>query len=92
MKKKIPDFKSDKEIAEFWGNHSITDFEEELEIVKNPIFIRPKRQTITIRMDKKYLDIVKAISSKKGIGHSALIRMWIMEKINQARTIDISRS
>jgi len=80
---KIPNFKSDEEAAKFWDTHSLTDFEEELEEAKDVIFVRPQRQTVSIRLDRKYIRILKSLATKRGIGYSPLIRMWIIEKINQ---------
>lgn len=41
---KIPKFKSDKEAAEFWETHSLDDFDDDLEIVKNVRFVRSKKK------------------------------------------------
>jgi len=35
---KIPKIHSIEELAEFWDEHDITDFEDELEEVKEPVF------------------------------------------------------
>ena len=86
MAKKIPEFTSDKEAADFWATHSLADFEQDLEEAKDILFVRPKKQTITIRMDKKYIDAIRAIASKKGIGHSPLMRMWIIERLDQEKS------
>ena len=37
----IPEFKTLEEMAEFWNNHDLTDFENEMEEVKEPIFVKP---------------------------------------------------
>jgi len=37
----IPEFKTLKEMSEFWDNHDLTDFENEMEEVKDPIFAQP---------------------------------------------------
>ena len=38
--KKIPQFDSIQEMAHFWDTHDLTDFEDELEEVNEPIFVR----------------------------------------------------
>ncbi len=37
----IPEFKTLEEMAEFWDSHDLTDFENEMEEVKEPIFAQP---------------------------------------------------
>lgn len=77
---KIPKFKSDEEAAEFWNNHSLADYEEELEPADDVVFVRPERQVISLRLDKKIVRTLKAYAMKKGIGYSPLLRMWILER------------
>jgi predicted DNA binding CopG/RHH family protein len=83
VKPRIPEFKSDKEIADFWDSHSISDFDHELEEAKDIIFVRPQRQSISIRLDKKYVQVLKALASEHGIGYSSLLRMWLIERIKR---------
>lgn len=80
---KIPQFKSDEETAEFWNTHSLVDFEDELEEAKEVVFVRPQRQIVSIRLDRKYVEILKSLATEKGIGYSPLVRMWIVERIKQ---------
>jgi len=39
-KSKLPKTDSIQELADFWGSHELTDFEEELEEVAEPVFVR----------------------------------------------------
>jgi hypothetical protein len=39
-KSKLPKTDSIQELAEFWDTHDLTDFEEELEEVVEPVFVR----------------------------------------------------
>ena len=79
---KIPKFKSDKEAAHFWDTHSLTDFEEDLRPA-NIVFVRPERQVVSLRLDRKIVKSLKAYGAKKGLGYSSLLRMWILEKFHQ---------
>lgn len=80
---KIPKFKTDKEIAEFWDTHSLADFEDELEIATDVVFVKPERQVISLRLDRKIVKALKSLAAKKGIGYSPLLRMWILERFYQ---------
>ena len=77
---KIPKFKSDKEAAQFWDTHSLTDFEEDLRPAKDVVFVKPELQVISLRLDRKVVQSLKAYGAKKGLGYSSLLRMWILEK------------
>ena len=80
---KIPEFASDKEAAEFWDTHDLTNLEDELELAKDVVFVKPETQTISIRMDRQLVERLKAIATYKGMGYSPLIRMWITERLRQ---------
>jgi hypothetical protein len=40
MNKKLPETDSIEELAEFWDTHDLTDFEDQLEQVTEPVFQR----------------------------------------------------
>lgn len=77
---KIPKFKSDKEAREFWDTHSLADFEEDLRPAKDVVFVKPERQIVSLRLDRRIINALKSFAAKKGIGYSPLIRMWILER------------
>lgn len=77
---KIPKFKSDKEAREFWDTHSLADFEKDLRPAKGVVFVKPEKQIVSLRLDRKIINALKSFAAKKGIGYSPLLRMWILEK------------
>ena len=77
---KIPKFKTDKEAAKFWDTHSLVDFEKDLQPAQNIVFVKPERQVISLRLDRKIVKALKSLAAKKGIGYSPLLRMWILER------------
>jgi len=80
---KIPKFKSDQEAAQFWDTHSLIEFEDDLELVKEKVFVKPEKQVMTIRVDKKLANAMKAIAREKGINYSTLARMWLIERVKK---------
>ncbi len=80
---RIPRFKSDKEAAEFWDTHSLADFESELHPAKGIVFIKPDRQIVSLRLDRNLVTTLKHFAHQKGIGYSALLRMWVLERLSQ---------
>jgi predicted DNA binding CopG/RHH family protein len=80
---KIPRFKSDQEAAQFWDTHSLTEFEDDLELVREKVFVKREKQVMTIRVDKKLVNAMKAIAREKGINYSTLARMWLIERLKK---------
>jgi len=80
---KIPKFKSDQEAAQFWDTHSLIEFEDDLELVKEKVFVKPEKQVMTIRVDKKLANALKIIAGEKGINYSTLARMWLIERLKK---------
>ena len=80
---RIPRFRSDREAAEFWDTHSLADFEKELRPAKEVVFVKPDRQVVSLRLDRKLVSALKRYAQHKGIGYSALLRMWLIERLDQ---------
>ena len=72
-----------KQLADFWDTHDLSDFEDQLEEVTEPLFER-RRETILVPFDLKEVEAVKRIAKSQGIGDAALIRGWVVEKLQLA--------
>ena len=79
---KIPKFKNDEEIREFWDKHSLSDFEEDLKPA-SITFQKPRKEVITLRLERSFIIPLKAIAKRIGIGYSSLARIWVMERIKK---------
>jgi len=77
--KKIPQTDSIQELAHFWDTHDLTDFEDELEEMTQPVFTR--EALIKIRLPQNEFEIIKEIAKSRGVGYNALIRQWVTEKV-----------
>ena len=77
----IPQTDSIEELARFWDTHDITDFEDNLEEVTEPVFVRAPEATVTIRFPKQEMETIKRLAQARGIGHRTLIRLWVLEKL-----------
>ena len=78
---KIPQTDSIEELANFWDTHDLTEFETELEEVKDPVF---ERETlISIPLQPQEIKIVKEMAKVQGIDYPDLIRQWVLEKVSQ---------
>ncbi len=81
-KERLPDIDSINELARFWDHHDITDFEDELEEISEPIFRRGKNVEIHLEPDE--MESLEKFARKKGVKDAELIREWILEKLRAA--------
>lgn len=79
---KIPQTDSIQEIAQFWDNHDLTDFEDQLEEVPEPVF-RPKT-AVQIYLQPTEIEAVKQTAKSRGISYTDLIREWVLERVHTA--------
>jgi predicted DNA binding CopG/RHH family protein len=79
---KIPQTDSIQELAQFWDAHDLTDFEDQLEEVTEPIF---ERETVLqIHLPAQEASTVKEIAKAKGVAYTDLLREWVLEKIHRS--------
>ncbi len=87
VKSRIPIFKNRQELAKFWDTHEVSDYLDELEPVEltfNPA--QPKQETIVVRLHTGIKNTLEKIAQQKGLTISSLARMWLMEKLQTARS------
>lgn len=78
MKDTLPQTDSIQELAQFWDTHDITDFEDELEEVRQPVFERAK--VVQIHLSNDEAKAVEAMAQLRGIDPADLIHEWVAEK------------
>lgn len=82
--KKVPEFKTDLEEAEFWDTHSLTDY---YDFSKGKLggFIldedAKKDMSFTIRLLPDMGKRLKKVANDLGLSASSLARMWLIEKL-----------
>jgi hypothetical protein len=76
--KHLPKTDSIQELAQFWDTHDLTDFEDELEEVTEPVFV----PATVIPLSLEEAAAVRRIAEGKGIADAELIRGWVREKIH----------
>ena len=75
----LPKTDSIQELAQFWDKHDLTDFENELEEVTEPIF--ESTTVIPLDLDSEEAEAVRRIAEARGMADVELIRGWVREKI-----------
>jgi predicted DNA binding CopG/RHH family protein len=79
--KQIPQIDSIEALAQFWDAHDLTDYEDELQEIAEPVFERANEATIRIRLQRRDLEAVKRLARARGVGQAALIQSWVVEKV-----------
>ena len=78
---KIPDTDSIRELADFWDTHDVTDFDDQLEEVAEPVFMRA-RSGVTVPLSGEELTVIRKIAASRGVDEAALIHEWVQEKLH----------
>ena len=79
MTPSVPETDSIQELAQFWDTHDLTDFDDELEEVTEPVFEREK--VVKVRLAPDEMQSVNEMASSKGVASADLIKEWVLEKI-----------
>lgn len=79
MMPKIPTTDSIQELATFWQRHDVTDFEDDLEEVHQPVFQRAYVVGVPLSGDEH--QAVRDAAASRGLDEAALIREWVKERL-----------
>ena len=82
---KVPKFKSLKEERKFWETHDSTAYHDDFKITKNVVFVRPKKEVISLRLEPKFIRRLRELADKEGLPPTTYARMLIVKGI-QTRT------
>lgn len=83
-KPKLPNTDSIQELAAFWDTHDLTDFEDELEEITEPVFARSKGSSLSIDLKPSEAQRLKKIARSKGLKESTVARRWIVERLQRS--------
>ncbi|HVS37352.1 MAG TPA: CopG family antitoxin, partial [Gemmataceae bacterium] len=76
-KSQFPKLDSIQELAEFWDAHDLTDFEEELEEVPEPVFVR--RYAVNVRLKPSEAKALRQMAQRKGVTAAELLHTWVLQ-------------
>lgn len=82
MSSRIPNTDSIQELARFWDAHDLTEFEDQLEEVTEPVFER--EAVVSVHLPQHDAEAVKQLAQAKGIAEGELIREWVLEKVQSS--------
>ena len=78
---KTPKFKNIKEERKFWDAHESTDYLDDFEDTKDVVFVRPKKQVISLRLEPQIINKLKELADKEGLPPTTYARMLIIQAI-----------
>ncbi len=73
-----------EELARFWDSHDLTDFEQFLEEVGEPVFVRAEGTTLRIHLPPREARRVEKIARHKGVNETTVVRQWILERLRES--------
>ena len=76
---KIPQTDSIQELADFWDTHDLTDFEDELEEVNDPVF--ELKTQLLVPLEPRELAVLYAFAKSQNTSPVNLIREWLIERL-----------
>jgi hypothetical protein len=82
MKKpKLPRTDSIQKLAEFWDAHDLTDFEQKLEDVPEPVFVTGT--AINAPLELFQVKAVERMAQAKGVSREELTSAWVRQKLGR---------
>lgn len=81
--RKLPDTDSVEELAGFWDHHDLTDFAHALEEVSEPVFVRAKGASVSIKLGPAEAQQLKKIARSRRVRETTVLRQWILERLQE---------
>ena len=78
---RVPKFKNLKEERKFWDSHESTDYLDDFEEAKDVVFVRPKKQVISLRLEPQVINKLKELAHQEGLPPTTYARMLIIKAI-----------
>ncbi len=79
---KIPQTDSVAELARFWDTHDLTEFEDDLDEVKTPVFKRESENELRITLPSDDAAALHRAAESRGVDDTELVRQWLTEKLH----------
>ena len=67
----------------FWDTHDATDYNEDFEVAEDVVFVRPKKEVISLRLDPKIVRKLRELADKEGLPPTTYARMLIVKGIRE---------
>ena len=80
---KVPKFKNLEEERQFWDSHDSTEYLDDFEVAKDVVFVRPKKEVMSLRLDPKIVKKLKELADEEGLPPTTYARMLIVKGIRE---------
>jgi hypothetical protein len=80
--KRIPDFNSYEEIAEFWDTHSLADYWDETEPAEFEVPTQLRRRYL-VPVDRDLLGRVQQVARTRGVSTESLVNLLIEQRLQE---------
>lgn len=77
----IPQIDSVEEWVRFWDVHDLTELENELEEVADPVFDRAHQTVMRVRLQPEQAVALHRMARSKGVDDAELLKEWLNEKL-----------
>lgn len=78
---RIPRTDSIRALAEFWQNHDLTEFEDDLEEVSATVFHRGDVVAVPLTNDERRA--IRHAAAARGVDEAELIHEWVRERLGR---------
>jgi hypothetical protein len=75
----LPKTDSIRKLAKFWDDHDLTDFQDQLEEVTEPVFMR--EIALQLNLPSNEAEAVRKIARSLGLSQEELVREWVRQKL-----------
>ena len=76
---KLPAADSIRALAEFWDAHDLTAFEDQLEEVSRPVFVRDG--ALAVPLESAEIKAVEKLAKAQGVSAGELVRGWVLRNL-----------
>lgn len=80
--KKIPEFNSYAEIAEFWDTHSLVDYWDQTEPAEFEIS-KDVRRRYLVSVDRELLSRVQRVARTRGLSTESLVNLLLEQRLHE---------
>lgn len=86
MKKRVPDFRTERDEADFWSTHDSTEYLNWSAAKRRKLpNLKPSLRTISIRLPVSMIEDLKLLANKKDVPYQSLLKMYLSERIERER-------
>ncbi len=75
---KIPEFKTEEEIQEFWATHDSVDYFNDMVDDRVKVDFVSDKEVLVLPLEREYLQDARKIAMEKGISSNALFKEWVV--------------